>query len=236
MGLAIQKMFDSIAGRYDFLNHFLSAGRDRVWRKKASGQLQTPNVRRLLDLCGGTGDFWQAWEMSRGATEPEGVGVIADFSMGMLLQGKAKFSSSKSRARCSPHLVRMDALQPCFRPGTFDAVVCGYGMRNLDSTEVGIDQVRELLRPGGTFVTLEFFRPTTLFTRLFYNVLAPLGIPVLGWAFASRREAYVYLVTSIRKFFSAHEYKVATQNRGFTRVQVIPCDFGISHIITAVKA
>ena len=61
MGLAIQRMFDGIARRYDFLNHFLSAGRDRAWRRKAAARLRSDRPLRVLDLCGGTGDFWQTW-------------------------------------------------------------------------------------------------------------------------------------------------------------------------------
>ncbi len=108
-------------------------------------------------------------------------------------------------------------------------------MRNLDSVEGGIEAIGRLLKPGGMFITLEFFRPTTAFTRFFYHGLAPLSIPVLGWLFSSRRQAYAYLVDSIRRFQSVREYRDGFRGRGFREVDVIPCDFGISHIVTAVK-
>jgi demethylmenaquinone methyltransferase/2-methoxy-6-polyprenyl-1,4-benzoquinol methylase len=241
MGLAVQKMFDGIAGRYDFLNHFLSAGRDKAWRKKAAGRLPDGGNLRVLDLCGGTGDFWKTWHDLRAdgsggkGDSPSGIpGVIADFSLPMLLEARRKFVVEGTPAS-APSLVRMDALKPCFKDGVFDAVICAYGMRNLDSIPTGIDEMRRLLRPGGTFITLEFFRPTTLFTRFFYHGLAPLCIPFLGWMFSSRRQAYAYLVESIRKFSSVGEYRECFRERGFKDVSVIPCDFGISHIVTAVK-
>jgi demethylmenaquinone methyltransferase / 2-methoxy-6-polyprenyl-1,4-benzoquinol methylase len=227
MGIAIQNMFDGIARRYDFLNHFLSAGRDRAWRRKAARCLDGGASARVLDLCGGTGDFWKTYVDRQAASGSRPFGVIADFSLPMLLEARRKFNA--------PPIVRMDALKPCFKPGTFDVVLCAYGMRNLDSIAAGMDEIRGLLKPGGVFVTLEFFRPTTAFTRLFYNGLAPLSIPFLGWFFSSKRQAYAYLVDSIRKFKSADEYGDCARGRGFKDVNVIPCDFGISHIVTAVK-
>ncbi len=246
MGIAIQNMFDGIARRYDFLNHFLSAGRDRAWRRKAAGLLRSGRSPRILDLCGGTGDFWKTWDdlrVERAAGEGYGgqgmsgkssVGIIADFSLGMLQQARKKFPG-RPEAETGPALVRMDALRPCFKAGSFDAVLCAYGMRNLDSVSSGIDEIGRLLRPGGMFITLEFFRPTTAFTRFFYNGLAPLSIPFLGWFFSSRKQAYAYLVESIRGFKSVGEYRDCFKDRGFRDVAVVPCDFGISHIVTAVK-
>jgi demethylmenaquinone methyltransferase / 2-methoxy-6-polyprenyl-1,4-benzoquinol methylase len=233
MGLAIQRMFDGIARRYDFLNHFLSAGRDRSWRRRAAACLRGNAPMRVLDLCGGTGDFWKTWAESQGARAAGSRGVIADFSLPMLKEAQRKLSAGGPAGR--PALVRMDALRPCFKDGSFDAVLCAYGMRNLDSVAGGIDAIGGLLKPGGLFITLEFFRPTTAFTRFFYHGLAPLSIPLLGWFFSSRRQAYAYLVDSIRRFQSVREYRDGFRGRGFRDVAVIPCDFGISHIVTAVK-
>ena len=245
MGIAVQKMFDGIAVRYDFLNHFLSAGRDRVWRRKAAACLHGDGNQKVLDLCGGTGDFWKTWieiqsNPRNGAviSVNRPLGIIADFSLPMLQEARRKFAprnGSGGKRAASPYLVRMDALKPCFKAGGFDAVICAYGMRNLDSIPTGIEEMRRVLRPGGIFITLEFFRPTTWFTRFFYHGLAPLCIPFLGGALSARREAYSYLVDSIRKFRSVEEYGEQFRQRGFREIAVIPCDFGISHIVTAVK-
>lgn len=237
MGLAIQRMFDGIARRYDFLNHFLSAGRDRAWRRRAAACLRGDAGMRVLDLCGGTGDFWKTWADSEGARAAGSRGIIADFSLPMLKEAQRKLAGKGDAEGqgARPALVRMDALHPCFKDGSFDAVLCAYGMRNLDSLAGGIDAIGGVLKPGGIFITLEFFRPTTAFTRFFYHGLAPLCIPLLGWFFSSRRQAYAYLVESIRRFQSVREYRDGFRGRGFRDVAIIPCDFGISHIVTAVK-
>lgn len=242
MGIAIQQMFDGIAGRYDFLNRFLSAGRDRAWRRKAAEKLRGRGATRVLDLCGGTGDFWNSWVEAEAAAETDRqertrtLGVIADFSLPMLLEARRKFLSPAATGdRPRPCLVRMDALHPCFKDSRFDAVICAYGMRNLDSLGMGMDRIAQVLKPGGMFITLEFFRPTTAFTRFFYGILAPLSIPILGGLFSSRRQAYAYLVDSIRRFCSVWEYRDRSRRQGFRDVDVFPCDFGISHIVTAVK-
>src|SRR5690606_23790922 len=96
--------------------------------------------------------------------------------------------------------VVLDALHPPIKAAALDAVLCGFGMRNLDDTAAGIRAVHERLKPGGTFVTLEFFRPMGPFARFFYGVLAPLFIPLTGNALGSRRTAYEYLVQSVRHF------------------------------------
>ena len=247
MGIAIQKMFDGIAGRYDFLNRFLSAGRDRAWRRKAAARLKgrgaLPGAGSLRRHGGFLAELDGSPKAGRRDRGSQPLGVIADFSWPMLLEARRKFVASPGQPgpdpghpdRPRPSLVRMDALHPCFKANRFDAVLCAYGMRNLDSLGTGLDRVTGLLKPGGLFITLEFFRPTTAFTRFFYGVLAPLSIPLLGGLFSSRRQAYAYLVDSIRRFCSVWEYQERSRQRGFRDVDVTACDFGISHIVTAVK-
>ncbi len=251
MGLAVQKMFDGIAKRYDFLNHFLSLGRDLAWRKKASQGLEGFQKSRnyskgrvVLDLCGGTGDFWKIWcDQNRSSTLQNEFGIIADFSLPMLKEAQKKIAQevkitdqgSNNKVRIKTALVRMDALHPCFKSNTFDIILCGYGMRNLDSVEKGISEINKILKPGGTFTTLEFFRPTTLFTKLFYRGFAPICIPFIGWIFSSKRDAYEYLIQSIQKFSSVKEYSLIFQRFNFGKISIIACDFGISHIVKAEK-
>jgi ubiquinone/menaquinone biosynthesis C-methylase UbiE len=131
--------------------------------------------------------------------------------------------------------VEMDALRIPFGSQRFDAVLCGFGMRNLDQLAAGVAEVHRLLKPGGVFVTLEFFRPRTAFTRFFYRVPAPVFLPLGGWLLGSRREAYAYLAGSVLGFRSAEEYAALCRAGGFSRVEVAACDFGIAHIVRAVK-
>ncbi len=228
MSRSVQNMFDAIAGRYDCLNGFLSAGRDSRWRQKAAALLLRDLPRgganaRMLDLCGGTGDFTRALR----AAGFSGFIVNADFSRPML-----RTSADKGVQAAA---VLSDALHPPFGDGYFDAVVCGFGMRNLDALAAGIGIVQRLLRPGGVFVTLEFFRPATPFTRFFYRRAAPVFMPLAGRLFGSQRAAYTYLSQSVLKFSSVEEYAALCRAQGFAEVHALSLDFGIAHAVRAVK-
>ncbi len=239
MSRAVRNLFDGIAHRYDFLNHLLSVGRDIAWRRKAVTCLANRPIASVLDLCGGTGDFLAALTLVRQGMES---GVIADFSFSMLKGARPeKFTAQYKTLRQAgtrntlPAKLQMDALHPACKPQSFDVVLCGYGMRNLDDLQRGIASVHNLLKPGGTFVTLEFFRPGNPLTFVFYRLLAPLFIPFLGFLFSGRKSAYDYLIRSVRGFVGVLEYQRELEKAGFRILRRIACDGGISHIVSAEK-
>ncbi len=221
MSDAIRKMFNEISPRYDMLNRVLSARRDVAWRKRSVRKLPE-RPQDILDLCGGTGDFL----LEAQAAGRFRSGVVADFSAGMLSHVARKTSFSAIEA---------DALRLPFVEASFDACLCGFGMRNLDNLEEGVKSVHRVLRPGGTFVTLEFFRPEMLVPRFFYNVLAPIAIPAVGKLFGSRKEAYEYLVRTTQRFARVEDYGTLLEKNGFEAVEILPNDFGISHLVVARK-
>lgn len=221
MSDAIRKMFNEISPRYDMLNRVLSARRDVAWRKRSVRKLPERPLD-ILDLCGGTGDFL----LEAQAAGRFRSGVVADFSAGMLSHVARKTSFSAIEA---------DALRLPFVEASFDACLCGFGMRNLDNLEEGVKSVHRVLRPGGTFVTLEFFRPEMLVPRFFYNVLAPIAIPAVGKLFGSRKEAYEYLVRTTQRFARVEDYGTLLEKNGFEAVEILPNDFGISHLVVARK-
>ena len=232
MSQAIQSMFDGIAGRYDLLNRLLSGWRDVAWRRRSVWLLPPLGAgARVLDLCGGTGDFTAALQKQSGKQGRAGSKpfcVIGDFSRPML-------ALSVPKGLGAPPVV-LDALHPPLKDATFDAVLCGFGMRNLDDTSAGIRAVHALLKPDGVFLTLEFFRPANPFTRFFYGVFAPIFIPPLGWLLGSKRDAYDYLVRSVRRFRSAEEYAALCRAAGFTETRIQAQDGGIAHAVLAIKA
>lgn len=220
MSQAVQTMFDRISGRYDLLNHVLSGSRDISWRRSCMRHLPSA-PSRILDLCGGTGDFLlTAKKAGRAAPDSR----VADFAFGMMRALPAKGL---------PPGIQADALRLPFRDASFDAVTCGFGMRNLDDLRAGAVEVRRVLRTGGVFVTLEFFRPETLVARTFYSGIAPLMIPLVGSLLGSRRDAYEYLVTSIRRFSSAGEYAQILSESGYRVTAVRPLDFGLCYAVVA---
>ena len=224
MSVAIQKMFDGISGKYDFLNHFLSAGRDIRWRKKAVSFIPKTDSNKVLDLCGGTGDFIHEFKGKHGNLD---VGVVGDFSYGMLDICRKKFNQYDT--------VQLDALNIPYEEKKFNVVLNGFGMRNLDSLEGGVKEVNRVMEKDGYFVTLEFFKPKSITTLIFYYVLAPLFIPLFGALFSGKKDAYEYLVNSVKKFASTEDYKEMLQRNGFEVKRIKACDTGIAHIVVAKK-
>lgn len=226
MANPIQKMFDGIAPRYDFLNHTLSLFRDVAWRKDSCRMLfsKVPPSVMLLDLCGGTGDFAQTYAQELG--QPK-CSIVGDFSFGMLSRLSSKTKDSVA--------VQLDALKIPFPQATFDVVLNGFGMRNLSDTALGLEEVWRVLKPDGYFVTLEFFAPSNRFSRLFFSMLAPLFIPMVGAFFSGKKKAYDYLITSIRRFLTIEEYVRLGKKMGFEVELVRACDFGIAYRVLMQK-
>ena len=245
----VRKMFDGIASRYDFLNHFLSCYQDVLWRRycckrlkkmMAAGMLaekpqavesqdKTPcdlNKVRLLDLCGGTGDFANTFrkifesgcECARDfVVNPA---VIGDFSYGMLAEVKPK--------KIDAHAVQLDAMKMPFAERQFDVILNGFGMRNVPDARGALMESYRVLDAGGYLCVLEFFSPRNLFNKFFYKVLAPLFIPVMGAFFSGKRDAYEYLVNSIIRFLPVDQFCKMAEECGFEVKQVKMFDGGIS--------
>jgi len=228
MSEAVRNMFDSIAHRYDFLNGFMSAGRDTRWRHHAVNLFPDGFSGEVLDLCGGTGDFVEEvgshYNLSRA--------VVGDFSEGMLRAGMEKF---RKKSRTTLQWVRLDAQKTPFPPESFDGITNAFGMRNLKSLEAGIEEAHRLLRPGGYFLTLEFFKPVRLVPRLFYSVIAPVFIPVAGFLFSGKARAYKYLVRSIQNFISVDDYCSWCENHGWEVAARHSCDLGMAEAILLRK-
>ena len=240
----VRKMFDGIASRYDFLNHFLSCYQDVLWRRycckrlkkmMAAGMLaeksigETPrdlNKVRLLDLCGGTGDFANTFRkiFESGCVCARDFvvdpAVIGDFSYGMLAEVKPK--------KIDAHAVQLDAMKMPFAERQFDVILNGFGMRNVPDARGALMESYRVLDEGGYLCVLEFFSPRNLFNKFFYKVLAPLFIPVMGAFFSGKREAYEYLVNSIIRFLPVDQFCKMAEECGFEVKQVKMFDGGIS--------
>lgn len=211
-------MFDQISGKYDFLNRFLSLRRDVSWRKKACRMVGHGTV--VLDLCGGTGDFWLTFRKLWGT---QSRGWVGDFSIGMLQICHKKSPETP--------VIQLDALKLPFENALFDTALCGFGMRNLDDPELGLAEVSRVLQPGGRFAVLEFFRPENLWTKFFYGFLGALLIPLAGAFWSGKKDAYEYLVRSVRKFRSTDEFCALGKKHGLETKACIPLDGGIAHLI-----
>src|SRR5207248_3244954 len=149
-------MFDAIAGRYDLLNHLLSAGIDRRWRKLAIRALTLTGRERVLDLCAGTADLALA---AIHAQPPAARVVAVDFAQAMLRVGQEKIRRGQVSDRIA--LVRGDATRIPVADGAVDAITIGFGIRNVDNTAAACDEIHRVLAPGGRLAILEFAIPAT---------------------------------------------------------------------------
>lgn len=222
-GSSVRSMFDRIAPTYDKLNRLLSAGVDKAWRADLARGLPDP-VGRVLDLCAGTLDLGQMiWK-----EHPEAEIVAADFAVEMLRRGKEKLPD--------PMLCGADALALPFRDESFDTVVCGFGVRNVADLAGCFREVRRVLRPGGTFAVLEFFRPQRAITRIFHTVYNRRVLPTVGAAISGDGNAYRYLAESMERFLSLEEAKALMTECGYEDVSGRDLLFGVSSILQGVKA
>ena len=170
----VREMFDSIAPRYDLLNHLLSFGVDRLWRRRMVGVVAAGTPAAILDVAAGTGDVAVALARRLPAARITGI----DLSGEMLAVGRGKVAR---RGLCDRiELVQGDAEQLSFPDGTFDAVTIGFGIRNFGSIEAGLAEAFRVLRPGGRLCILEFSTPRgrcfgPLYRFYFHRILPLVG-------------------------------------------------------------
>lgn len=218
--LAVRAMFDRISPTYDKLNRTLSWGIDQRWRKKAIACLGELPAGSILDLCAGTLDLSQALE----AHYIDRTIVAGDFAQAMLRAGRHKVS-----ARTALHA--LDAQHLPYQDASFAGVICGFGLRNMAEPLRGLQEMRRVLKPRGRLVILEFFRPTTVWTRFFHTVYGRLVLPSCGRLVSGDEEAYGYLSKSMLGFWTRTECEQALSEVGFTRVQGINLTGAIASIV-----
>jgi demethylmenaquinone methyltransferase / 2-methoxy-6-polyprenyl-1,4-benzoquinol methylase len=224
----IAGMFDAIAGRYDVLNHVLSAGIDRRWRKRAIAALELTGRERVLDLCTGTGDLALAAVDARpGAKRVLGV----DFAGAMLGIGREKVRSRQGPTPVA--LVRGDATRVPVANASFDAVTVAFGIRNVENIGAACAEMRRALVPGGRLAILEFAMPRTPIIRGLYAWYFRTVLPAIGRLISKHNAAYGYLPASVGAFASPAEFETILRNSGFVDVRSRPLTFGIVYLYTA---
>lgn len=226
MSQYVQDLFDSIAPRYDLLNSLLSLRTDRHWRRHAVGRLKEKRFENVLDLCAGTLSLTIALLKKNRHCHVTAV----DFSESMLQKGRLNLPLGfQSRV----DLITADAMDLPFSPNSFDAIMCAYGLRNVDSNEIVLKSILNLLRPGGRLVVLEFFQPEGILSKLFNLTYAQFMIPVIGKVISKNAHAYQYLRDSVRNFYTPTAYKELLRSTGFENVTSRALSGGITHLITA---
>ncbi len=224
----VAKMFDNISGKYDFLNHFFSAGIDKKWRKKAIKQLADLKPKKILDVATGTGDF--AFEAMK--LNPEKI-VGIDISDGMLEVGRKKISDRGLGEKMEFKNGDSEALP--FSDNQFDAVTVSFGVRNFQNLVSGLTEIFRVLKPGGKVVILEFSKPKGFPLKQLYFAYFKMIMPTVGKIVSKDKSAYSYLPQSVLAFPEGKEFEEILQNIGFTIQKTIPVTGGIASIYTAQK-
>ncbi len=193
--------FDEIARDYDRMNHLMTAGLDRCWRKRAVQGLHG----KVLDVACGTGDMVVELLRTRHAASLQVTGV--DLSKEMMAIAKRKAPQAEYR------LADVERLP--FGDASFDAVTCAFGVRNFVHLEQGLHEMLRVLKPGGRMVILELATPDLAVVRPLYNIYTRRIIPWLGQRLAGSREAYTYLPQSIERFPKGEAFLERLRNSGF---------------------
>ena len=224
----VAEMFNHISKRYDFLNHFLSVGIDRIWRKKAVNMLKEIHPKRMLDLASGTGDF--ALELLR--LKPEQI-IGMDISEGMLEVGRQKMKKKGVDNIISMQLGDSENLP--FENNYFDALTVGFGVRNYEDLEKGLSEMLRVVRPGGKIVILEFSKPKKFPVKQYYAFHSKYIIPFFGRKISKSNEAYAYLPESIAAFPEGKDFTNILEKLGYNHVQMKLVSGGIATIYSGVK-
>jgi demethylmenaquinone methyltransferase/2-methoxy-6-polyprenyl-1,4-benzoquinol methylase len=225
----VAEMFNNIAGRYDFLNHFLSMGIDKGWRKKAIAEVAGINPQNILDVATGTGDMAIA---AASKIHPKQITGI-DIADQMLEVGRKKINAQNLSGIISLHTGDSESMP--FTTGSYDAVMCAYGVRNFEHLEAGLTEMCRVLRPGGKVVILEFSQPTGFPVKQLFKFYFRFILPTLGKLVSKHSRAYTYLPESVMAFPEGKRFCDILEGCGFSSAKARPLTFGITTLYTAIK-
>ena len=223
----VTKMFDNIAGSYDFLNHTLSLGMDNIWRKIAIKKLNNKPAT-ILDIATGTGDFAISATKYTNATI---TGI--DISQGMLDVGIEKITRKGLTDRI--HLQLADSENLPFHDNSYDAITAGFGVRNFEDLNKGLSEMYRTLKPRGIVAILEPSEPSHFPLKQFYNLYFHHILPFIGGIISKDKNAYTYLPDSVSAFPSGNNFLTELDKVGFKECKHIPLTFGIVSLYIAIK-
>lgn len=222
-------MFDKIAPSYDRLNHALSLGIDRRWRRTAVDALGKHKPQQILDIATGTGDF--ALLLAK-RLKPQHI-VGADISEGMMAVGREKVKEEGLQNVIS--FQHEDCMQLSFPDGSFDAVTSSYGVRNFQNLDKGLQEMQRVLRPGGHLLIVELTPPPRFPMKQLFWLYAHVVMPLLGRLISHDDSAYTYLPASMEAFPQPEQLEGILRKAGFAEVQWRRFTFGISTMYLATK-
>ena len=224
----VSEMFDDISPRYDFLNHTLSMGIDKSWRRKLRKIIAPAHPAVILDIATGTGDL--AIELAK--LKPQKITGI-DISEGMMKIGREKIKDIGLANLIS--LESGDAENLKYNDGSFDAVTAAFGVRNFENVEKGLNEIYRVLKPGGIVAILEFSHPQKFPFKQLYLFYFNFVLPMAGRLVSKNNAAYTYLPQSVSSFPSGKEFTDKMGAAGFKNTTWKELTFGICTVYTGKK-
>lgn len=225
----IERMFNSIAPRYDVLNRMLSGGVDQQWRRVVMKEVLDSQPQRLLDVATGTADLAL---MAARKGVPQVIGV--DIADQMLEVGRRKVSKADLDRRVE--LLNGDAEKLPFSDKQFDVATVAFGVRNFEDLAAGLHQIHRVLRPGGKLIVLEFSRPRVFPVKQLYAFYNRFILPAVGKLVSGDSGAYTYLPESIAVFPEGDEFLNWMDEAGFTQRKARRLTFGIASVYVGHRA
>ena len=224
----VENMFDGIAPKYDFLNHFLSFGVDYYWRNKVLKIIKKVGPKSILDIATGTGDL----AILSSKANPEKI-IGIDISQNMLNVG-----IDKVRAKGLDKLITLqqeDSEDLSFDDNVFDLAMVAFGVRNFQNLEKGLGEIKRVLKPGGTFIVLEFSQPRSFPMKQLYGFYSKNILPTFGRIISNDASAYTYLPESVKRFPAFEEFTSIMDKVGFKNTRYESLTSGISSIYIGEK-
>jgi demethylmenaquinone methyltransferase/2-methoxy-6-polyprenyl-1,4-benzoquinol methylase len=224
----VRSLFNSIAYRYDLLNHLLSGGIDISWRRRAITHLRDLQPKRILDVATGTADF----AITALRLRPDKV-VGVDIAEEMLKLGRAKVKKHGAESIVELHTAEAESLQ--FASASFDAAIVAFGARNFENLRRGLSEMHRVLRPGGRIVVLEFSRPRVFPFKQVYFFYFRNVLPLIGRLVSKSVTGYSYLPDTVMRFPDGEAFLSILRNAGFADCYEEKLTFGIATIYVGVK-
>jgi demethylmenaquinone methyltransferase/2-methoxy-6-polyprenyl-1,4-benzoquinol methylase len=225
----VRELFSTIHGRYDFLNHFFSLGRDLAWRRFTVKRMRFLQTNRFLDVATGTADL--AIEAARRNPHIQVTGL--DFVGEMMAVGQKKINRRHLSDRV--RLIRGDALNLPFSDDDFDVAGIAFGIRNIPQYLQSLKEMTRVVVPGGQVMILEMHFPKNKFFRRVYSLYLEKILPRTAHFFSRNPSAYYYLADSIVHFPSPHAFAALMKEAGLVSIEQYPLTMGIAHLHIGTK-
>ena len=226
----VEGIFNSVADRYYLMNHLMSIGIHRIWKRFAIELSAVREGNSVLDIAGGTGDLAIKFSDIVG---PDGTVVLADINESMLKVGRDKLLDKCWRSNIN--FVQTDAQKLPFPDANFECITIAFGLRNVTDKSAALKSMYRALKPGGRLLILEFSKPTNEILAKAYDTYSFHILPLMGKIVANDSDSYKYLAESIRMHPDQEELQILVEDAGFSNCDYYNMTGGIVAIHRGIK-